>query len=134
MISALCIFYNVKNWHTIVNCGNQGVINISERNPRRTQPGSSCAEILQNVWNTRNKMRATIKYQHIDGHMAKYLLWQHISLGKKINVMCNSLAKHAVSRVIRSGMKREGKQLLPSEDALVFVNNRELMRELEKTV
>jgi len=31
-------------------------------------------------------------------------------------------------------MRREGKQLLPSEDAAVFVNNRKLTRDLAKTV
>ena len=51
-----------------------------------------------------------------------------------MNVMCNSLVRCAVSRTIRSDMRREGKQLLPSEDAAVFVNNRKLTRDLAKVV
>ena len=75
MIAALCMFYNIKNWHTMVNCDNENVINMSERNLRRIRPGSSCADILRNLRNTRHKMSATIKYQHVDDYMNKYLLW-----------------------------------------------------------
>ena len=109
------MFYSVKTWHTTVNCGNQGAINMSEGNLRRITPGSNCTDIPWNLQNTRNKMSATIKNQHVDGHMDKYLLWQQILLEHKMNVICNTLAKQAVSRAIRTGMRREGKQLLSSE-------------------
>ena len=45
---------------------------MSKRNLRRIRPGCSCADILRNTRNTR-KMSANIKYQHVDGHMDKYL-------------------------------------------------------------
>ena len=51
-----------------------------------------------------------------------------------MDVMYNTLTKRAVSRAIRSDMSGEGKQLLPSEDAVVFVNNRRPMRDLTKAV
>ena len=60
-------------WHTRINCDNEGAINMSERNLSRIYPGSSCADILMNLRNTMNKMSATIKYQHVDDHMDKYL-------------------------------------------------------------
>ena len=51
-----------------------------------------------------------------------------------MNIICNSLAKTAVARAIRLGMRRYFRQLLPSEDAAVFVNNKKLTRDFEKTV
>ena len=51
-----------------------------------------------------------------------------------MNTRCNILAKRAVHRAIATGMRREGKQLLPSEDAAMSVNNRKLTRDLTKTV
>ena len=42
--------------------------------------------------------------------------------------------KRIVTRAIRSGMRREEKQLFPSEDTAVFVNNRKLTRDLSKAV
>jgi hypothetical protein len=66
--------------------------------------------------------------------MDKYFLWQQLSSEQKMNVMCDKLVKHAVSKAIRSGMGREEKQMLPSEDTAVFVNNRKLTRYLENEV
>ena len=60
LILSLCMFYNIENWHTTVNCDNQSAINMPEINLRRIQPGSSCADILWNIQNTTNKMRATV--------------------------------------------------------------------------
>ena len=37
-------------------------------------------------------------------------------------------------RAIVTGIRRKGKQLLPSEDAAVFVDNGKLMRDLAKAV
>ena len=47
-----------------------------------------------------------------------------------MNTRCDTLAKRAVHRAISTGMRREGKQLLPSEDESVFVNSRKLTRDL----
>ena len=51
-----------------------------------------------------------------------------------MNVMCVTLPSRAVSRAIQSDMKREGKQLLPREDEITFVNSINLTRDLAKTV
>ena len=51
-----------------------------------------------------------------------------------MNVMCNTLTKRTVSRAIRTDMRSKGKQLLPGEDAAVFVNNRKLTRDFTKAV
>ena len=107
---------------------------MSKRNLRRIFLGSRCADILRNIRNKRNMMSATITYHHMDGHMDKYLLWKQLLLEQKMNVMCNNPVKCAVSRAIRPGMRREKKQLLHSEDAAVFVNNRNLTSNLAKVV
>ena len=57
-----------------------------------------------------------------------------MTLEQKLNTRCNILVKRAEYRAISTGTRREGKQLLPSEDAAVFVNNRKLTRDLAKTV
>ena len=44
------------------------------------------------------------------------------------------MAKRAMYIAIATDMRREGRQLIPSEDAAVFVNNRKLTRDLAKTV
>ena len=66
--------------------------------------------------------------------MDKYLLWHHLTLEQKMTTRCDNLAKRAVHREIVTGMRRKVKQLIPSEDAAVFVDNRKLTRDLAKTV
>jgi hypothetical protein len=107
------MFYNIKTWHTTVNYNNQGSINMSERNLRRNRPGSSCADILQKIINTRNNVITKVKYQHVNGHMDKYLVWHQLSMEQKMNVICNNLKKCAVAREIRSGMRREKNSCSP---------------------
>ena len=51
-----------------------------------------------------------------------------------MNVICDSLSKHAVARAIRAGTRREETQLLPSEDVVTFVNTITLTRDLAKAV
>ena len=51
-----------------------------------------------------------------------------------MNTRCDKLAKRAVCRAIVTGIRREGKQLLPSENTAVFVDNRKLTRDLSKAV
>ena len=84
--------------------------------------------------NTRKNISANIKYHHVDGHMDKYLPWNQLTLEQKMNIRCNKPTKRAVHKAIVTGMRRNRKQLLHSEDAAVFVDNRRLTRELEKAV
>ena len=61
LIAALCEFYNIHDWYTTINCDNKGAIKMSKRNLRIIHPECSCADILRNLRNTRNKMSANIK-------------------------------------------------------------------------
>ena len=128
------MFYNIKNWHTPVKCDHEGAIHMSKMILRRLHLGSSCADFLRNLHKIRNNMSVTIKYQHEDSHMDKYLLWCHIALEQKMNIRCVNLSKRSGYRVIVTGMKRKGNQLLPSGDTPVSVNNRKLVRDLAKSV
>ena len=71
---------------TTVGCKNQGTIHMSERNLRIIRPGSICADILQNIWNTRNNMSAIVKCQHVNSHMNTYLYWCQILIEQKLYV------------------------------------------------
>ena len=69
-------------------------------------------------------MISNIKYHQVNCHMDKYLIFHQLTLEQKMNTRCDRLAKKAVHRAIATGMRREGKQLIPSEDTAVLVNNR----------
>ena len=73
LVAALTSFYSVDNCTTKIWCDNMGAVNISKKRKRRIRPRASCADVLRNIRNTRNRMKATVKYDHVDGHMDKYL-------------------------------------------------------------
>ena len=101
-----------------------GAVNISKERRRRIRPGASCADILRNIRNTRNKTTAKIKYEHVDGHMDKYLLFTRTTLEQQMNYWCGKEANKTVERSIQHKFVTEGKQLLPGEDAAVLVGGK----------
>ena len=111
-----------------------GAVNISNKQRRRIRPGASCADILRNIRNTRNKTTAKIKYEHVDGHMDKYLLFTQMTLEQQMNYWCDKEANKAVERSIQHKFVTEGKQLLPGEDAAVFVGGKKLTSDLSRAV
>ena len=54
--------------------------------------------------------------------MDKYLLWHRMTVEQRMNTVCDTEAKRAVARNTRRCFQREGMQLLPGEDAAVFVH------------
>jgi hypothetical protein len=52
------------------------------------------------------------------GHMDNYLSWTQLSLMQQLNVVCNMLAKRAVTTAVIKGYHNRPAQLLPQEDLL----------------
>ena len=76
-------------------------VKMSKKKRKRVRPGASCVDILRNIRNTRNTMTAIIKYDHIDGHMDKYLLITQMTLEQQTNFECDKKANKEVERSIR---------------------------------
>ena len=71
--------------------------------------------------------------------MDKYLLWHQLTLEQQLNVLCDQLAKGAVSRAIldqmrQQGRQRDGLQVLPREDVALFSHGKKLTSDIAKTV
>ena len=90
--------------------------------------------ILRNIRNTRNRTTATIKYDHVYGHMEKYLLIIEMTLEQQMNFVCDKEASKAVERSIRHKIFTREKQLLPREDAAVFVRDKKLTSGLSRAI
>ena len=59
------------------------------------------------------KTKATIKYDHVDGRLDKYLLLTQMTLEQQMNYICDKEANKAVERSIQQKVLVEEKQLLP---------------------
>ena len=96
LITALTSYYNIENCTSKIWCDNMGAVNISNKRRRRIRRGARCADILRNIRNTRNKTTAKIKYEHVDGHMDKYLLFTQMTLEIQMNYWCDKETNKAV--------------------------------------
>ena len=126
LIAALASFYKIEKCTTKIWCDNMG--------PGRVCPGASCADILRNIRNTRNRIHATIKYDHVDGHMDKYLLFTQMTLEQQMNYVCDREANKAVGRSMVQRFLIEEKWLLPGEDIAVFAGGKKLTSDLSRAI
>ena len=134
LIAALRVSYEAGEWHTIICCDNQRSVSIAARKLQRIRLAASCANILRSIRSSGNKTKARLIYKHVDGYMDRYLLWHQLFLDQKLNYICDSLAKTGIAMSIRLRMRREGRQLLPSEDAAVFINGEKQTSDLRKAL
>ena len=107
-----------------------GAVSISKMRKRRVRSGASCADIFRNIRNTRNKTTVNIKYDHVDGHMDKYLLFSQMTLAQQMNYVCDNEVNKAAERSIQHNFSMKEKQLLPGEDGAVFVGGKKLTSDL----
>ena len=124
LMTAISIFYQVKRWKTRAGCDNEGTIKISRRRLKRIRNGMSCADILRNIRNCRNRMTTDPNYYHVYGHMDDILMDEQLSFEQRLNKRCDLLAKEAVELCRKSrlqGSYDRGTQLLPCESAAVLV-------------
>ena len=79
-------------------------------------------------------MQAQVVYDHVKGHMDRYLLWHQLTLEQQLNCVCDGLAKTAVARCIRLGFQHRQAQLLPHEDAAVIVGGKKATSDFAKPI
>ena len=65
LITALTSYYNIGDCTCKIWCDTMGAVKISKKQRRRIRPGASCADILRNIRNTRNKTTIKINYEHV---------------------------------------------------------------------
>ena len=120
-ILAIQKFYSIQEGHNQIFCDSIGALNAVAWRRRRIKAGAKCADVLRSIRFTRNELTIKLSYEHVNGHMDRSLLWHQMNLEQQLNCICDNLAKTAVSRSIRFGPRDRGKQLLPREQAAVFV-------------
>ena len=134
LIAALVSFYKIENCTTKIWCDNMGAVSIFKKRKRRVRPGASFADTLRNIRKTRNKTAAKIKYDHVDRHMDKYLLFSQMMSEQQMNYVCDKEANKAVETSLQHNFSVKEKQLLPGKDAAVFVGGKKLTSNLSGAI
>ncbi len=100
---ALSEFYKIKEWKATMECNNKRALEQSSYTCHRIRPSAKYADIQQSLKATKHTFTGKFTYLHVYGHMDKYLLWHQLSLIQKLNCICNTLAKQAVTSAMTQG-------------------------------
>jgi hypothetical protein len=94
-------------------CNNLRALQLSSQERRRIKSSAACSDLRRSLRSTKNNFTGCFKYQHVAGHMDKYLLWHQLSLFQQFNCVCDTTAKGAVQRAITAGYISTTTQMLP---------------------
>jgi hypothetical protein len=100
---ALSKFYKISDWKATLYCDNLRALQLSSQERRHIKPSAACSNLHRSLCSTKNTFTGHFKYQHVVGHMDKYLLWHQLSLVQQLNCVCNTTTKGAVQRAITTG-------------------------------
>jgi len=103
LAQALSKFYKVSGWKATLCCDNLHALQLSSQERRRIKSSAACSDLHRSLRSTKNYFTGCFKYQHVAGHMDKYLLWHQFSLVQQLNCVCDTTAKRAVQRAITAG-------------------------------
>ena len=131
---ALSKFYKVSGWKATLGCNNLCALILSSKECRRIKPSAACLDIHWSFCSTKKNFTGCFKYQHIAGHMDKYLLWHLLSLIQQLNCVCNTNAKGAVHRAIRTEYTSILTQILPREDISIVIWGNKITNDVSQPV
>lgn len=93
--------------------------------------------MLRSIRSTKNTLTLRLSFEWVKGHADRYLylLWWQMTLEQQLNAKCDNLvAKAAIDRTIRTGVRQGQKFLLPNASAALFVNGVKLTSSIENAV
>ncbi len=118
---ALSKFYKVFGWKATLGCNNLRALTMSSNERQQIKPSAACAGIHHSLCATKKNFTGRFNYQHVTGHMDKYLLWHQLSLIQQLNCVCNTTMKAAVHQAIMTGYTSIPPQTLPQEDISIII-------------
>jgi hypothetical protein len=120
LAQALSKSYKVSGWEATLCCDNLHALQLSYK----TVDASNLVPhvlISTGLRSAKNNFTGCFKYQHVAGHMDKYLLWHQLSLVQQLNCLCDTTAKGAVQQAITTGYISTPTQMLPREDVAIVI-------------
>ncbi len=71
---ALSKFNKVSGWKAMLGCDNLCALLLSSQDHQHIKPSAACSDLHRSLCSMKNKFTGCFKYQHVAGHMDKYLL------------------------------------------------------------
>jgi hypothetical protein len=131
---ALSEFYKVSGWKAMLECNNLRALILSSKERRRIKPSTACLDIHRSFRSIKKNFTGCFKYQHVAGHMDKYLLWHQLLLIQQLNCVCNTSAKGAVHKAITTGYTSTPTQILPREEISIVIWGNKITNDVSQPV
>ncbi len=80
LAKALADFYKTSGWKATLCCNNLQALQLSSQERQQIKPSAACSDLHRSLCSTKNNFTGCFRYQHVAGHMDKYLLWHQLSL------------------------------------------------------
>ncbi len=100
---AIAEYYDLGRWPAMMCCDNKQALLLSSHYKGRIRPSAKCTDIRRSFQATKQTYQGGFKYVHVYGHMDQHLSWSHLSITQRLNCICNTLAKHAVTMATIKG-------------------------------
>ena len=107
---------------------------MSSNNCRWVKPSALCADIHRSLRSTKQLFTGGFNYQHVAGHMDRYLLWNQLTLIQQLNCVCDTTAKAAVHRAITFGYTNAPPQTLPRKDVSIIIWGNKITNDVSQPV
>jgi hypothetical protein len=117
-----------------IGMGHLRALILSLKECRRIKPSAACSDIHWSFCSTNENFTRRFKYQHVAGHMDKYLLWHQLSLIQQLNCVCNTTAKGAVHKAITTRYTSTPTQILPQEDISIVIWENKVANDVSQPV
>ena len=98
------------------------------------RPGSPQADIDRALRNIKDRMTGGVEYEWVESHQDDLLLWEELTNEQQLNVLCDTLAKGAVTRATRQESRAVETQLLPGEKGAVIIDGTKLISDASDAI
>jgi len=135
LISFVLEYYTAAKAQGSIHCDNKGALLQASTKRKRVRPRTKHADLIRNIRHIKASHAFDIQYIHVKAHQDEHFTWDELTLFQQLNVHCDLLAKQAIQDAISNPIQQVTEhQLLPREQAAIFVSGQKQTSDLAKSL
>ncbi len=134
IVTAVAKFYKVDVSSEKICCNNVSALGQSSKSRKRVSSGIKHSDLHHMIRTIKCTVKFCMVYSHMRAHQDRILPWSMLTLEQQLNVICDELAKGAVSRYLSEGVHHLGPKFLPFEKAAVVLDGVKLTTDVGSEV
>jgi hypothetical protein len=73
-------FHKIQEWKAMLCCDNKRALKLSSYTRHRIRLSTKCTDVQWSLKAIKRTFTRKFMYEHVYGHMGRYLLWHQLSL------------------------------------------------------